>query len=419
MKGCYRVYIMDNNQSTIDVPTDHSFASTLLDWFTHIKRDLPWRKTDDPYAIWVSEVMLQQTQVKTVIPYYERFLERFPGVQLLAAANLEDVLTVWRGLGYYSRARRMWEGAQYILEQWDGKMPRSYDDLLLVPGIGKYTAGAVASIAYGQSVLAIDGNVLRVVSRLIAWAEPVEAIRSYREFSNFLKIRQPADQAGDFNQALMELGAIVCTPTKPDCEKCPLSFVCRGNQLESVHLYPVKKVKAKRQVLTRLTFVLRKGDRVYLQRRPSKGLLANMWEFPGVELSQEISLEKQIPYFDREEGLKLFQQAVPIRMFDREVVKQFEQELTLHGPVWYTFSHRQWEIFWVVVDLSEGLDQRINEINGSIGSIGQVDNVAENSMEYSVGHEFLDDTCWVSLQDMNDIPLPVAFRDIIRELQKD
>jgi len=148
----------------MDVANDH--ATLLLTWYTAEKRDLPWRKTGDPYAIWVSEVMLQQTQVKTVIPYYERFLQRFPTVQELGTASLEDVLTVWKGLGYYSRARRLWEGAHFLLDQWAGKMPTEYDDLLLVPGIGKYTAGAIASIAFGQRVAAIDGNVLRVAAHL-------------------------------------------------------------------------------------------------------------------------------------------------------------------------------------------------------------------------------------------------------------
>ena len=232
-----------SNKILTDLARDQSHSALLLAWYTAEKRDLPWRKTGDPYAIWVSEVMLQQTQVKTVIPYYERFLQRFPGVEQLGTASLEDVLTVWRGLGYYSRARRMWEGAHNLLEQWEGKMPRDYESLLSVPGIGKYTAGAIASIAFGQRVAAIDGNVLRVVSRILAWSEPVETARSYRHFNDHLMVWQPALQPGDFNQALMELGAMICTPTKPDCGSCPLAQVCEGYLQGDVHLYPVKKLK--------------------------------------------------------------------------------------------------------------------------------------------------------------------------------
>lgn len=160
---------MDLSQdSSNDKIQDQSFAARLLTWYTEVQRDLPWRKTRDPYAIWVSEVMLQQTQVKTVIPYYERFLQRFPSVEHLGKASLEDVLTIWSGLGYYSRARRMWEGANYLIQELHGKMPSNYEGLLQVPGIGDYTAGAIASIAFGQRVPAIDGNVKRVLSRLLA-----------------------------------------------------------------------------------------------------------------------------------------------------------------------------------------------------------------------------------------------------------
>ena len=225
-------------ESSKGIAQEHGVSAQLLTWYALVKRELPWRKTGDPYAIWVSEVMLQQTQVKTVIPYYERFLHRFPSVEQLSTATLEDVLTLWRGLGYYSRARRLWEGARYICDLWGGKMPGDYESLLRVPGIGKYTAGAIASIAFGQRVVAIDGNVLRVVSRLLAWSEPIEAVRSYRHFNNQLKVWQAVEQPGDFNQALMELGAMVCLPTKPHCKNCPLAQFCEGYLRDDVLRYP-------------------------------------------------------------------------------------------------------------------------------------------------------------------------------------
>ncbi|SPF47796.1 A/G-specific adenine glycosylase [Candidatus Desulfosporosinus infrequens] len=412
----------ESNDIITDIVEDHSLAVLLLAWYKAEKRELPWRKTGDPYAIWVSEVMLQQTQVKTVIPYYERFLRRFPGVEQLGMASLEEVLTVWSGLGYYSRARRMWEGAHYLLDQRGGKMPMDYEALLLVPGIGKYTAGAIASIAFGQRVAAIDGNVLRVVSRFLAWSEPVETARSYRHFNDHLTVWQPALQPGDFNQALMELGAMVCTPTKPDCESCPLAQVCEGYLQDKVHLYPVKKLKAKRQVMTRLSFVLRRGDQVFLQRRPAQGLLADLWEFPGVELSQEDSREDSLndrlknclPSIGYEECLGFFQKAVPEREFDGQVREQFEQSLKLHGPVWYTFSHRRWKICWVIVDLPEPSEPETKGVCPLRESVGEYDYRLNSRKSYQP----VDNRCWIALQDISKIPLPVAFKAIVEDLTR-
>ncbi len=404
-----------SNDSLNDIAEEHSLSVLLLAWYTKEKRDLPWRRTGDPYAIWVSEVMLQQTQVKTVIPYYERFLQRFPGVEQLGRASLDEVLTEWRGLGYYSRARRMWEGANYLLDLRGGEMPEDYDALLEVPGIGKYTAGAIASIAFGQRVPAIDGNVLRVVSRLLAWSEPVETVRSYRHFSNHLALWQPVLQPGDFNQALMELGAMVCTPSKPGCGSCPLSQLCEGYRQDDVLFYPVKKPKAERQVVTRLTFVLRKGGRVYLQKRPSHGLLADMWEFPGAELPQDNALKDSLPIVEEGEWFNHFQKAVPEREFDGCVREQFEKSVTLHGPVWYTFSHRQWKIIWVIIDLIEPSEP---------SQLKAVENVLrETGEEYQVDskevHHLEENSAWISLQDLGVIALPVAFSAIVEDLEGD
>ncbi|OLN27811.1 A/G-specific adenine glycosylase [Desulfosporosinus metallidurans] len=410
------------NDVANDIVEEHSLSSLLLAWFTLEKRDLPWRRTGDPYAIWVSEVMLQQTQVKTVIPYYEQFLQRFPSVVQLATASLEDVLTVWSGLGYYSRARRMWEGARYMCDQRGGKMPQDYDSLLLVPGIGKYTAGAIASIAFGQRVAAIDGNVLRVVSRLLAWPEPVETVRSHRHFGELLGKWQPAVQPGDFNQALMELGAMICTPKNPDCGGCPLAFVCEGYLQDDVFLYPVKKPKSQRQVVTRLTFVLRRGDQVYLQKRPSHGLLADLWEFPGVELSQGNDLKESILNISGDNGFGFFQKTVSERMFDELVREQFERGITLHGPVWYTFSHRRWKIIWAIFDFPD-LDNPRNlpELlerpeSKPEGVSAPRESVGEYRLDSRKDHQ-LEDHCWVTLQDLTGLPLPVAFTAIVDDLK--
>ena len=362
--------------------------------------------------------MLQQTQVKTVIPYYERFLQRFPSVEQLGMASLDDVLTEWRGLGYYSRARRMWEGANYLLDLRGGKMPKDYDALLQVPGIGKYTAGAIASIAFGQRVPAIDGNVLRVMSRLLAWSEPVETVRSYRHFSDHLTVWQPALQPGDFNQALMELGAMVCTPSKPVCEGCPLSLVCEGYLQDNVLLYPVKKPKPERQVVTRLTFVLSRGDRVYLQRRPSHGLLADLWEFPGVELREGNVLKDSLPIVTNGEWFDHFQKAVPERKFDGLVREQFEKGVTLHGPVWYTFSHRQWKIIWVIVDLLEPLELVEQPELEAVERILLREVGEEYRVDSKETHQCEENRFWISLQDLGVVALPVAFSSIVEDLKK-
>ncbi|WP_407312813.1 A/G-specific adenine glycosylase [Desulfosporosinus sp. SB140] len=403
-----------------DMLGEQNIADLLLTWYDKTKRDLPWRKAKDPYAIWVSEVMLQQTQVKTVIPYYERFLQRFPGVRELGEASLDDVLTVWQGLGYYSRARRMWEGAHYILAQLTGKMPNSFDELLKVPGIGKYTAGAVASIAYGQKVSAIDGNVLRVISRLLAWTEPVESINSYRHFDQHIAAWQPSLRPGDFNQGLMELGATVCTPTKPNCEGCPLVQICLGyKQGGDLRDYPVKKIKVQRQEVTRLTFVLRRGDKVYLQKRPSDGLLADLWEFPGVEFLQGIQLCEPLSMFTYLEWFQLFQDAVSDRSFDRNVQDLIAQGFELQGPLWYNFSHRRWKIIWITFDLSEAyVDHGKLRLAQTLNPRSEGELFKEGKETYLELKEHLPNQsrCWISLNDLGEIPLPIAFRGILDKL---
>lgn len=303
-------------------------------------------------------------------------------------------------------------------------MPEGFDALLQVPGIGDYTAGAIASIAFGQGVVAIDGNVKRVVSRLLAWSEPVETVRSYRHFRDHLTAWQPALQSGDFNQALMELGAMVCTPTRPDCGSCPLAQVCEGYLRDEVLLYPVKKPKAQRQVVTRLTFVLRIGDRVYLQRRPSHGLLADLWEFPGVELGKDNSAKDSLPEVTDGECFNLFQTAVPERAFDGRVREQFEQGLTLHGPIWYTFSHRRWKIVWAIIDLPDWVNPlNLPEQSESLETKPAVtSSLRELGVEYRPNprevQQLEDNRCWVPLQDIGRIPLPVAFKAIVEDLTK-
>jgi A/G-specific adenine glycosylase len=237
---------------------------------------MPWRETRDPYAIWVSEVMLQQTRVDTVQPYYRRWMARFPTVQALAAAELDDVLRVWQGLGYYARARKLHRAARLICRELAGRVPDTVDGLRSLPGVGEYTAGAVASIAFGVRTPAVDGNVRRVLSRLYDLEAPSPA--RLRELAAGLV---PADRPGDFNQALMELGATLCRPRSPACEACPLAQCCRARALGVQETRPrrlaSKPVPARK---ARTAVLLRQDGRVLLVRRRGSGLLAGLWEFP-------------------------------------------------------------------------------------------------------------------------------------------
>jgi A/G-specific adenine glycosylase len=262
----------------------------LLDWFSTQKRDLPWRGSKDPYAVWVSEVMLQQTQVSTVIPYFQRFLKRFPTVQALARAPLADVLGQWKGLGYYSRARNLHRAASQIVERHGGKLPHTAAELLELPGFGRYTAGAVASIAFGEAAPIVDGNVARVLSRVHAIDAPVgDKAREASLWALAAELVQ-GDRPGELNEALMELGATVCTPKAPLCLLCPASAHCRALEQGRVEALPPPKVRAERKRLRLSVAVCRKADRVLLARRPEAGLFGGLWELPTAPTPKALAL---------------------------------------------------------------------------------------------------------------------------------
>jgi A/G-specific adenine glycosylase len=258
----------------------------LIGWYRRNHRQLPWRETGDPYRIWVSEVMLQQTQVQTVLPYYHRFLLDFPDVKTLANADLQAVLKAWEGLGYYARARNMHRSARAILERYDGKFPDSWDALRELPGIGDYIASAVLSMAFNQPYAVLDGNVKRVLSRLHEIPEPVNKSSSYKTFrktaDNLLDRRHP----GVFNQAVMELGALVCKPKKPLCSVCPIKFHCRANQAGHVDQFPKRIRKSKTPLHKIVVGVVYKNNRMLITRRKPSGLLGGLWEFPGGKIGE-------------------------------------------------------------------------------------------------------------------------------------
>lgn len=258
-------------------------ASPLLAWYDENRRILPWREKPEPYRVWVSEIMLQQTRVEAVKPYFARFMEHLPDVESLAAAEEDELLKLWEGLGYYSRARNLKAAAQQIVEQHGGKMPSEYHDLIKLKGIGSYTAGAISSIAFGHPVPAVDGNVLRVIMRLLADDSDISEASVRKRVEEDLKPVMPKDRPGDFNQALMELGATVCLPNgAPKCAECPWKTFCRAGIEESWQQYPKKAVKKPRTVEYRTILVIWDGHRAVIRRRPNKGLLAGMYEFPSL-----------------------------------------------------------------------------------------------------------------------------------------
>jgi A/G-specific adenine glycosylase len=263
----------------VDLLLSRTIQRKLLRWFEKKGRDLPWRKILDPYAIWISEIMLQQTQVATVIPYYQRFLKSFPTVQHLAKSDLPKVLKIWEGLGYYSRARNLHRASKIILNHFQGKIPDHLTDLLSLPGIGKYTAGAILSIAYNKEAPILDGNVRRVLSRLFAVSkDPKKTVGLLWKISESLI---PKGRSNAFNQALMDLGAMICTPREPQCSRCPLSHFCKGKASGNPERYPFKGVKKRIPHVVALAAVIQKDGKVLLNQRPPKGLLGGLWEFPN------------------------------------------------------------------------------------------------------------------------------------------
>lgn len=261
-----------------------AIVKPLLAWYDGNRRILPWREEPTPYRVWISEIMLQQTRVEAVRPYFDRFLEVLPGVAELDAAPEQLVLKLWEGLGYYSRARNLKKAAHVIVERFGGKFPQNIGDVLSLPGIGEYTAGAILSIAFGQQVPAVDGNVLRVVSRLLASRENVMDAKVRKQMTQMVRDILPKERVGDFNQALMELGAMICLPNgEPKCGVCPLQQLCIGKQQGIAQQLPVKPEKKQRKKEKRTVFVMACGDKVLLHKRPTRGLLAGLWEFPAMD----------------------------------------------------------------------------------------------------------------------------------------
>jgi A/G-specific adenine glycosylase len=260
---------------------ENPFSQALLTWYHQNARRLPWRGIDNPYATWVSEIMLQQTRVDTVIPYFQKWLTLFPTLEVLASSQEQAVLNAWEGLGYYSRARSLLKAARIVMEQYSGQIPSARTELEKLPGLGRYTAAAIASIAFNRDEVVLDGNVKRVLSRMLNIDMPVDTPAGEKLLWQKAEELLPPGHAGEYNQAVMDLGATICTPRSPLCLRCPVADLCLGRQLNLQEERPVLTEKKPIPHYQVVAAVLHCGERVLIQRRPSKGLLGGLWEFPG------------------------------------------------------------------------------------------------------------------------------------------
>jgi len=277
------------------------FASLLTGWYSQNARDLPWRGVSEPYSGWISEIMLQQTRVETVLAYYQRWMAQFPTVQDLAQASEQDVLRLWEGLGYYSRARNLYKAAKVVVEKWGGRLPASRADLETLPGIGRYTAGAIASMAFGLDEPALDGNLKRVLARVFDIDVPLTSPKGKTRLDSLLAEHLPHGQAGDFNQAMMDLGATVCLPRTPVCKACPVMTICQAYRLGLQEQRPVEELRRPVPHLTVTAAIIWRDEKVLVARRPPNGLLGGLWEFPGGKQEPEETLEACLEREIREE----------------------------------------------------------------------------------------------------------------------
>ncbi|WP_249872755.1 A/G-specific adenine glycosylase [Oceanobacillus saliphilus] len=323
-----------------------TFQNDILSWYGETKRDLPWRRERDPYKIWVSEIMLQQTKVDTVIPYFNRFIDKYPTVYELAAANQQDVLKTWEGLGYYSRARNLQNAVREVVEKYDGKVPSTPKELSSLKGIGPYTKGAILSIAYNQPEPAVDGNVMRVFSRLLMIEEDIAQPRTKKLFEEYVRQVISEEDPSSFNQAIMDLGATICTPKSPACMFCPVQEHCQAFAEGVQEHLPIKAKSKKQKTMPYVVLLIKNNYGEYvIEKRAENGLLANLWQFPMVPIN-EISIEYLENWVYNEYGLR---------------VRLGEQK----GKLKHVFSHIIWqlEIYDATTDQVETEDKRLIFVN--------------------------------------------------------
>lgn len=338
-----------------------ALVKPLCLWYEKNRRSMPWREDATPYHVWLSEIMLQQTRIEAAKAYYERFITRLPDVEALAEVSEEELLKLWEGLGYYNRARNLQKTAKILVERYEGRLPSDYDLLLELPGIGSYTAGAVASIAYGIPAPAVDGNVLRVVMRYLGCRDDISktGVRKKTECSIMNII--PADKPGEFNQALMELGEVICIPNgMPLCGQCPIASGCRAREEERQTELPVKPEKKERRIEKKTVLVMEREGRFAIHKRPPSGLLANLWEFPSFE------------------G----------HLTQTQVSRMMQGQIRRLKSGRHIFSHVEWHMRGYGVVLEKGIPQDI-----------------------------VPDLVWVKKEELeSDYAIPVAFHPFLRQL---
>jgi A/G-specific adenine glycosylase len=343
------------------------FQDDLLTWFKGNLRDLPWRQDGDPYKVWVSEIMLQQTRVDTVIPFFNRFVEKFPTIEALATAEEGDVLKAWEGLGYYSRARNLQAAVREVHEQYNGIVPNSKAEISKLKGVGPYTSGAILSIAYGIPEPAVDGNVMRVISRIIASYDDISKQKTRVKIEGIIETLISIEDPSSFNQGLMELGALICTPTSPSCSICPVQKHCLAFEQKVQHELPIKaKKKQPKEKKLVCAFIKNEKDQVLIHQRPATGLLASLWEFPNVELEGEELMELQLEKFLRD---------------------KFSLQTTIGQQIFHVehvFSHLKWDVTIFEVEL------------------------------LSIGIKPNERAQWVSALDIKAYPFPVSHQKIMK-----
>ncbi len=309
-------------------------TDSLLNWYEINQRNLPWRKNKDPYLVWVSEIMLQQTRVETVCPYFDTFMKKFPTIASLAQADEQDLIKQWEGLGFYRRVFNIQKAAKKICMDYDGTFPVNYEDLLRLPGIGEYTAAAVSSIAYEQKYPAMDGNVMRIIARLFAIRENILKAKTKKVLISLLSSIFPDKRFGDFNQAMMELGSLICVPRKPNCEKCPIRTNCKAYLMQLQNEIPLRKSNIEKRKIRRYHFLCFYQNEIMVNKRPEQGLLANLWEFPGVEAE------------NKKTARETFFQKYDIQLSGMKYLFNYQ----------HIFSHRIWQIRVYRVDISNKVE---------------------------------------------------------------
>lgn len=392
----------------------------LLDWYASHARVLPWRENTEPYHVWLSEIMLQQTRVEAVKPYYERFLAAVPDIRALAGAEEEKLLKLWEGLGYYSRVRNLKKAAVMICEKYGGQFPKRHKDILSLPGIGDYTAGAIASISFGLPEPAVDGNVLRVLARLREDGADINDPKRKKQAAEELRVIYPQDRSGDFTQSLMELGALVCLPNGiPLCAQCPLRRLCQARIHESQMRFPVKSGKKARKKEVKTVFVLCRNQRIAIEKRPSKGLLADLWQFPMAD-----------SLLSAEEAMRW----ICGQGYHVDAVEYM-------GSKKHIFTHIEWEMHGYLVELaarpkSPGLSQHSKPIPGQRfphplqttqpvhsqdASSGMLTQSPELLRETPLQPPMIDERfTWVTVDELQEsYSLPSAFQPFFRYLRKD